>query len=130
MSEENFHEIIQESINAMVEWGYKLLGFPNGDNCKVLFLENSNWNHPYKMSNDSPLKTLEITKCEKDLGVHIDFDLDFNEYIKIIIEKARNICYMIIRVIAYRCIAWYYTASVPILDPYLSTKNQYEAPIH
>ena len=66
VSDENFHEIIQESINAMVEWGDKLLGFPNRDNCKVLFLENSTCNHPYKMSNDSPLKTLEITKCEKD----------------------------------------------------------------
>ena len=56
------------------------------------------------MSDGNQLKILEVTECEKDLGVHIDSDLNFNEHIKITIKKARNICYMIIRVISYKCI--------------------------
>ena len=78
VSDDVFHETIQESINAMVEWGDKWLSYFNSDKCKVLHLGKSNPKHPYKMFDGTVLKTLESTECEKDLGVYIDPYLNFN----------------------------------------------------
>ena len=54
------------------------------------------------MSDGVKTNKLNVTECEKDLGVYIDSDLNFNDHLKITIRKSRNICYMIMRVITYK----------------------------
>ena len=50
--------------------------------------------HTYIMQDDTKLNNLVITVCEKDLGVYIDSDLSFDDYIKTTINKAKNICHL------------------------------------
>ena len=128
VSDDVFHETIQESINAMVEWGDKWLSYFNSDKCKVLHLRKSNPKHPYKMFDGTVLKTLESTECEKDLGVYTDPDLNFNEHIKCTIKKSRNICYMIIRVISYKCIDIMLPLFKTLLRPILEYGNSVWSP--
>ena len=94
--------ILQESIDAMVEWGDKWLSYFNSDKCKILHLGSNNPRYTYKMKDGSSIKDLVITECEKDLGVYVDSELNFNEHIQTTIHKAKNMCYLILRTITYK----------------------------
>ena len=95
-------ECIQNSIDAMVKWGDKWLSFFNTEKCKSLHLGKSNTNHVYTMTVNDVSTPLGITECEKDLGVYVDSNLNFNEHISTIMKKAKNMCYMIIRTISFK----------------------------
>ena len=104
MSDILYQEIIQDSINAMVEWGNKWLSYFNSDKCKALHLGKSNPKHTYTMLDGDQPKCLSTSECEKDLGVYVDSELNFSEHIKITIKKSRNMCYLIMRVINFKCV--------------------------
>ena len=59
----------------------------NSKKCKILHLGKNNPKHKYIIKEGDKLSTLEETKCEKDLGVNIDPDLNFNNHIKLTIKK-------------------------------------------
>ena len=44
---------------------------------------------------------LGITVCEKVLGVYVDSNLNFSEYISTVMKKTEDMCYMIIRIIFF-----------------------------
>ena len=98
----NDHVVLQESIDAMVEWGEKWLAFFNNEKCKVRHMGKDNPRHTYTMKDGSIINNLVVTECEKDLGVYIDSDLSFNEHVKITINKAKNMCYLIMRTFTYK----------------------------
>ena len=50
---------------------------------------------------DNP-KILEVTECEKDLGVYVDSLLNFNEHITTITKKARGLSAMLVRNIMFK----------------------------
>ena len=87
----------------MVEWGEKWLSYFNTDKCKSMHLGKTNPNHVYSMKNGDVTNNLSTTDCEKDLGVYVDNELNFTEHIKCTVRKARNICYMLMRSISYKC---------------------------
>ena len=95
-------ECIQNSIDAMVKWGDKWLSFFNTEKCKSLHLGKNNTNHVYNMTVNDVSTPLGITECEKDLGVYVDSNLNFNEHISTIMKKAKNMCYMIMRTISFK----------------------------
>ena len=86
----NGHETVQNSINAMVEWGEKWLSYFNTDKCKSMHLGKTNPNHVYSMKNGDVTNNLSTTDCEKDLGVYVDNNLNFTEHIICTVRKARN----------------------------------------
>ena len=48
------------------------------------------------MADGTNLQDLNVAKCEKDLGVHVDPLLDFNDHIPKLVKKGRSIylvCY-------------------------------------
>ena len=94
--------LLQDSIDAMVEWGDKWLSYFNSDKCKVLHMGKDNPKYVYKMKNGDELNNLVVTECEKDLGVFVDSDLSFNEHIQKTTSKAKNMCYLIMRTITYK----------------------------
>ena len=98
----NDNLVLQESIDAMVEWGEKWMSYFNNEKCKVLHMGKNNPRHTYKMKDGSNINDLVITDCEKDLGVYIDSELSFDEHIKITINKAKNMCYLLMRTITYK----------------------------
>ena len=65
----NDHLILQESIDAMVEWGEKWLSFFNNEKCKVLHMGKDNPRHTYTMKDGTKLNNLVITECERDLDL-------------------------------------------------------------
>ena len=65
----------------MVKWGDNWLSFFNTEKCKSLHLGKSNTNHVYTMTVNDVSTPLGITECEKDLGVYVDSNLNFNEHI-------------------------------------------------
>ena len=67
----------------------------------MLHLGNNNPKYKYTIKVDDKEVSLAETTCEKDLGVHIDPNLDFKEHILKTIKKARSISGMIIRNISY-----------------------------
>ena len=62
----------------------------------------NNTNHVYNMTVNDVSTPLGITECEKDLGVYVDSNLNFNEHISTIMKKAKNMCYMIMRTISFK----------------------------
>ena len=82
-------EINQQDINRLVSWQHKwLLQFNTKDNkCKVIHAGKNNPFNPYFMG-DVQLPDVE---SEKDLGVSITRNLDFNTHISSCINKANSL---------------------------------------
>ena len=84
------HLKLQDSLYALNQWSFDwLLGF-NIEKCKVLHLGFNNPHHTYYMLNENSKIALESTKCEKDLGVHVDCQLKFENHIQSQVKKARS----------------------------------------
>ena len=91
---------LQADIDLMKEWTDKWLLRFNADKCHVLTIgkiENILHTHRYKIND----KELEHVFEEKDLGVHIDTDLSFEEHIATKIKKANQIMGLIRRSFTY-----------------------------
>ena len=76
-----------------------------------MHLRKNNPRHKYTINNWDEVCDLNITICEKDLGVYIDPLLDFNEHMAKTVKKARSITGMILRNINGRT----YTSNHPIV---------------
>ena len=124
----NDHLILQESIDAMVEWGEKWLSFFNNEKCKVLHMGKDNPRHTYTMKDGTKLNNLVITECEKDLGVYIDSDLSFDDHIKTTINKAKNMCYLIMRTFTYKSPSIMVPLFKSLIRPFIEYGNCVWAP--
>ena len=51
------------------------------------------------MKDGKEINELVETTCEKDLVVYIDPELCFTEHLSTITHKAKNMCYLLLRVI-------------------------------
>ena len=96
------HHVIQHTLYALCTWSSDwLLGF-NIDKCKVLHLGTNNPQYQYHMIHDNTLKILDKTECEKDLGIHVDSQLKFDNHIQTQVKKARSTAGMINCNISYK----------------------------
>ena len=94
--------LLQNSINYLVKWSKKwLLGF-NTSKCNMMHLGKNNPEYGYTMADGTNLQDLNVTKCEKDLGVHVDTLLDFNDHITKLVKKGRSMSGMLFRSIVSR----------------------------
>ena len=93
---------LQKCINALVKWSIKWgMGF-NACKCKVMHLGRSNPKHQYTMSDGINDTVLEETTCEKDLGVHVDNMLSFEEHMLLTAKKARRSAGQLLRSISHK----------------------------
>ena len=70
---------LQNSIDNLVKWSHDwLLGF-NCDKCKCLHLGKNNKKCQYTIQQNNKTTLLGETTCEKDLGINIDPDLNFEK---------------------------------------------------
>ena len=98
-SEENALQL-QSDINKLEAWTKTWLLRFNADKCHVLTLgrfENIRHTHRYKIGG----RELEHVFEEKDLGVHVDSDLSFEEHITTKVRKANQIMGLIRRSFTY-----------------------------
>ena len=83
-------ELLQTSINKLVEWTDKWLIKFNSDKCKILHLGKNNPKYKYYIKQADIIKELSETICEKDLGVYIDQNLSFDFHITQTIKKSKK----------------------------------------
>ena len=95
---------LQSAIDAMVEWTKLWLIEFNKLKCKVLHAGKQNPNFDYHIGYGNDKTTLEVTTNEKDLGVHIDPLLTFENHINETIKKATNMSNLIMRAITYKSV--------------------------
>ena len=82
---------LQRDLDSLVRWTQSMQMAFNSDKCKVMHLGKRNLNKEYTMvDKNGELKVLESTSIEKDLGVHIDNELSFNEHITKQVIKANR----------------------------------------
>ena len=84
--------------------------------------------HTYTMKDGSIINNLVVTKCEKDLRVYVDGDLSFNEHVKITINKAKNMCYLIMRTFSYKSPSMMVPLYKSLIRPIIEYENYVWAP--
>ena len=83
---------LQNELDLFCEWCSKWGLIINIKKCKLMHFGHSNNCFQYKLNDTN----LEISDCERILGVHIEHRLTFDNHIYISIRKARNLCYFIL----------------------------------
>ena len=93
---------LQDSVDKLVQWMEDWLVKFNSEKCKVLHLGRKNKSHKYVMKEGSDMQTLQTTEGEKDLGVIVDLDLNFEKHIVEKVKKANSISGLLMRTITYK----------------------------
>ena len=111
---------IQEDLNSLQTWSDTWKLSFNASKCKSLHLGKENIQQAYHMMSTSGPVILDRTPCEKDLGIMIDSDLEFDEHISLAVRKANTKLAMIRRTFVYmdeKMLVQLYTSLVrPILE--------------
>ena len=98
VTDHNNSEILQSDLEKLSQWSDKWLLKFHPDKCRVLDVSTRDRDHNQYYLDDVEL---EHSTCEKDLGVHIDVKLKFNNHIGEKINKANNILGAIRRSFSY-----------------------------
>ena len=85
------NEVLQKDLETIKEWADKWKMEFNIDKCKIMYIGKKNPKHNYEMSG----RDLTETTAEKDLGVLIDNELNFEKHIRTIVNKANRMLGMI-----------------------------------
>ena len=88
---------LQNAIDHMYSWTQQWLLQFNKEKCKMLHLGRKNQQKDYFIGNNEERIKLETTDLEKDLGVHIDTNLDFKKHINNTVKKASYTSYKILK---------------------------------
>ena len=91
------NEILQKDLNVIREWAQKWKMEFNVDKCKIMHIGRTNPKHSYNMGGTN----LAVTTEEKDLGVLVDDELEFDKHIRAIVNKANRMMGMIRRGFTY-----------------------------
>ena len=80
------NEVLQNDLNNIREWARRWKMEFNVDKCKIMHIGRSNPQHTYYMDEAE----LEKTVKEKDLGVLVESNLEFDQHIKGIVGRANR----------------------------------------
>jgi hypothetical protein len=92
---------LQEDINALKSWSDRWQMKFNAGKCSVMHLGYHNSNREYQMGDEASKTTLKETKCEKDLGVHVDPSLQFSQHCAKAASRANQLVGLIKRSFCY-----------------------------
>ena len=67
-----------------------------------MHIGKNNTNYDYYIGEENNKTKLETTTLEKDLGIHIDPNLNFNKHTNITVKKATGISYSILKNFTFR----------------------------
>ena len=87
------NEVLQRDLNTIREWAQKWKMEFNVDKCKIMHIGRTNPKQSYNMGGTN----LTVTTEEKDLGVLVDDELEFDKHIRAIVNKANRMLGMIRR---------------------------------
>ena len=81
---------LQDDFESLDKWSRTWQIQFNTGKCKVMHIGVKNPHYEYSMGSDNHPIILESTECEKDLGVHIDNELNFRLHINTVSKKANS----------------------------------------
>ena len=93
---------MQATIDNLFKWTETWMLSFNKSKCQVLHLGDKNPRHSYFIGPPNDKIKLNVTTLEKDLGVHIDQKLTFEQHIEKITQKAASKCAKIIKNFTFR----------------------------
>ena len=96
---ENDKTKLQNAIDDMYNWTDDWLLRFNDSKCKIMHLGKNNPRYQYYIGNEPNRTLLDTTDCEKDLGVHIDPLLTFDNHVTVTSKKASRVAHMIYKTI-------------------------------
>ena len=96
------HTRLQQSIDEMYNWTQTWQLHFNSSKCKILHVGENNPKHKYFIGNGNSRHEIETTSLEKDLGVYVDTDLNFESHIEYIVKRASSKKATILRNFSYR----------------------------
>ena len=96
------HARLQRSIDNMYNWTQTWQLNFNAAKCKILHIGDNNPKHTYFIGNGSNRNEIETTVLEKDLGVYVDPDLNFESHIEHTVKRASSKKATILRNFTYR----------------------------
>ena len=100
----------------------------NATKCKVMHLGGHNARFDYTMQEANNTIRLKVTKCGKDLGVHIDNDLSFKSHAEKIVKKSNRIVGMIRRSFTFMDCDMFRKLFSSLVRPHLEYGNAVWAP--
>ena len=83
--------VLQTDLIALQEWSNKWQLKFNADKCKILHIGGKNPNQKYYMTQCGKPVELHETKLEKDLGHHIEPELNFRKHYEKQLNKGNQI---------------------------------------
>jgi ribonuclease P/MRP protein subunit RPP40 len=92
---------LQHDLECLQDWSQKWQLRFNTSKCKVMHLGKQEDPHVYYMTKEATPTALENTSVEKDLGVNVDVDLNFEEHVQTQTSKANKLLGMIRRTFTY-----------------------------
>lgn len=96
------HTSLQDSIDQMFNWTQTWQLHFNASKCKILHIGETNPKHVYYIGKGSSRTQVETTTLEKDLGVLVDTELNFESHIEHIVNRASSKKATILRNFSYR----------------------------
>ena len=91
-------EMIQNDIDKLCQCTIKWLMFFNVDKCKILHIGKDNPNFDYQMEDkDGNSTNLIVVNCEKDLGVFVQGNLNYDKHISLTVNRANRLVGLIKR---------------------------------
>ena len=99
---ENDQARLQNSIDEMFNWTQQWQLNFNASKCKILHIGENNPRHSYFIGNGNSKSEIEKTELEKDLGVFVDPELNFESHIEHTVKRASSKKATILRNFSYR----------------------------
>ena len=96
------HTRLQQSIDEMYNWTQTWQLHFNSSKCKILHIGEDNPKHTYFIGNGNSRHQIETTTLEKDLGIFVDTELNFEDHIEYIVKRASMKKATILRNFSYR----------------------------
>lgn len=123
-------ENLQQDLTNLEAWtNIWQLRF-NATKCKVMHIGNKNQHYTYHMTENGETVELEPTKCEKDLGVYVDDQLDFSQHVQTTANKANKILGIIRRTFHYLDKHMLVTLFKSLVRPHLEYGNVAWSPFY
>ena len=93
--------VLQIDLIALQEWSNKWQMKCNADKCKIFHIGGKNPNRKYFMTQCGIPVELHETKLEKDLGIHLDPELNFSQHYEKQVNKGNKMLGLIRRTYSY-----------------------------
>ena len=93
---------LQNSIDALFRWTQDWQLHFNESKCKILHIGENNPKYTYYIGEGTNRREIDTTVVEKDLGVLVDNNLNFEDHIDYIIKRASSKKAQILRNFTYR----------------------------